>query len=337
MTAGQAGFFRALSTPEDPRDQIVSPSNFSSQTYSSSEGSIQPPSMIEYDGDSSDGNEDLDAEGIMVRVGLTLALDRNVANFRWIIRVVFEPLKLVERMEYLLNKRYASDDLRYATTLVADIAYWLVNNPTSGEGFLALSRLQARVDHKIALFNANKEVPPEICGHEALSTLLYEIEEPMLFRYDVTPLSEPFELDSHSPGIQWMHGIPDQFLIMLARMNMLREDSAPNIDPNTISDLEAQISSFEPAFDRSTDSYLAIARLTVQETWRQAMYIYLYMGLCGANSRDQRVEKALKTFMRVLEGVAPRLTSDAFLIVPMIMAGVAARKKQNRVTIQRRM
>ncbi|KAG8781105.1 hypothetical protein FRC12_022214 [Ceratobasidium sp. 428] len=413
MTAGQAGFFQALSTPEDPRDQTVSPSNFSSQTYSSSEGSMQPPPMVEYDDDSSDGSEDLNTEGIMVKVGSTLALDRNVASnslpyvissyFRWIIRVVFEPLKLVERMEYLLNKRYASDDLRYATTLVADIVYWLVNNPTSGEGFLALSCLQARIDHKIALVNANKELLSEICGHEALSTLLYEIEEiiciqsfsttlahtirlhksaalvyrytcpeppgmpihlpakllqsdsrhrgfpamdillslstcqPMLFRYDVTPLSEPFELDSHSPGIQWMHGIPDQFLIMLARMNMLREDSAPNIDPDIISDLETQISSFEPAFDRSTDSYLAIARLTVQETWRQATYIYLYMGLCGANSRDQRVEKALKSFIRILEGVAPRRTPDTFLIVPMIIAGVAARKKKNRATIQRRM
>ncbi|KAG8768201.1 hypothetical protein FRC12_005718 [Ceratobasidium sp. 428] len=353
MTAGQAGFLQAPSTPEDPQDQTVSPSNLSSQTYFSSEGSIQPLPMVEYDDDSSDGSEDLDTEGVMVRVGSTLALDRNVASnslpyvissyFRWIIRVVFEPLKLVERMEYLLNKRYASDDLRYATTLVADIAYWLVNNPTSGEGFLALSRLQARIDHKIALVNANREPPSEVCAHEALSTLLYEIEEmiciqsfsttlahtirlhksaalvyrytcseppdmpihlpakllqsdsrhrsfpvmdillslstcqPMLFRYDITPLSEPFELDSHSPGIQWMHGIPDQFLIMLARMNMLREDSAPNIDPNTISNLEVQVSSFESTFDRSTDSYLTIARLTVQETWRQAMYIYLYM------------------------------------------------------------
>ncbi|KAG8684271.1 hypothetical protein FRC09_015496, partial [Ceratobasidium sp. 395] len=337
MTTEQASFFQALFSLGKSQNQTVSPSSSSPQTYSSSEGSMQLPSIDERDDSSSDGSEDLDTEGVMIMVGSTLALDRNIANFRWIIRIMFEPPKMAEHTKDFLIRRYlASDDLRYATTLVANIIYWLVNNPTSGEGFLALSRLQARIDHKIALVNANKGPPTEIRAHEALSAL-YEMEEPMLFQYDVTPLSEPCELDSNSPGLQWMHGIPDQFLVMLAQMNMLREDYAPNVDPGTINDLEAQIPSFEPALDRSTDSYLAIARLTVQESWRQAMYIYLYMGLCGANSRDQRVEKALKAFIRILEGIAPRRTPDAFLIVPMIMAGVAARKQQNRTTIQRRM
>ncbi|KAG8795809.1 hypothetical protein FRC12_009400 [Ceratobasidium sp. 428] len=412
MTTEQASFFQALFSLGKSQNQTVSPSSSSPQTYSSSEGSMQLPSIGECDDSSSDGSEDLDTEGVMIMVGSTLALDRNIAsnslpyvisNFRWIIRIMFEPPKMAEHTKDFLIRRYlASDDLRYATTLVANIIYWLVNNPTSGEGFLALSRLQARIDHKIALVNANKGPPTEMRAHEALSAL-YEMEEmicvqsfsttlahtirlhksaalvyryacseppdtpihlpvkllqpestyrhfpamdillslstcqPMLFQYDVTPLSEPCELDSNSPGLQWMHGIPDQFLVMLAQMNMLREDSAPNVDPGTIYHLEAQISSFEPALDRSTDSYLAIARLTVQESWRQAMYIYLYMGLCGANSRDQRVEKALKAFIRILEGIAPKRTPDAFLIVPMIMAGVAARKKQNRATIQRRM
>ncbi|KAG9082619.1 hypothetical protein FS749_006708 [Ceratobasidium sp. UAMH 11750] len=161
--------------------------------------------------------------------------------------------------------------------------------------------------------------------------------QPMLFRYDVTPLSDLSELDQKSPGLQWMHGIPDQFLIMLARMNMLREDFAPNVDPWIAHELETQIINFEPILDRSISSYLAIARLTVQESWRQAMLIYLYMGLCGANTHDSRVEKAVKEFISILAWVAPKRTPDAFMLVPMIVAGVAARKERNRTLIRRRM
>ncbi|KAG8736274.1 hypothetical protein FRC10_009491, partial [Ceratobasidium sp. 414] len=304
--------------------------------------------------------------------------------------------------DFLVKRHLESDDTRHATTLVANIIYWLVNNPTDGDGFQALARLQARVRQKIASVSSSQSPPSDVRAREALDAL-YEMEEmicvqsfstplshtirlhksaalayryacseppgapvhlpakllqpestfrhfpamdillslstcqPMVFRYDVTPLPDLGELDKISPGLQWMHGIPDQFLVMLARMNMLREDFAPDVDPWIINDLETQITNFEPIVDRSINSYLAIARLTVQESWRQAMYIYLYMGLCGANTCDSRVKKALNEFVRILEGVTPRRTPDAFMLVPMIVAGIAARKQHNRTTIRRRM
>jgi hypothetical protein len=160
---------------------------------------------------------------------------------------------------------------------------------------------------------------------------------PMLFRYDVSYTPELCEgvLDVDNIGLQWMHGIPDQFILMLARMNMLRDDFGSNTDCSVIHELETEIRDFRPILGVSTDPLLTVARLAVQESWRQAMYIYLYMvslvkllvvvcthitqGLCNANAADIRVEKAIKGFIRLLEGTKPGRTPDAFLMIPMII------------------
>ncbi|KAG8739960.1 hypothetical protein FRC10_004959 [Ceratobasidium sp. 414] len=162
---------------------------------------------------------------------------------------------------------------------------------------------------------------------------------PMVFRYDISYTSElcATVTDIDSVGLQWMHGIPDQFIMLLARMNMLRVDFAPNVDPQVIDEIEAEIKNFRPVLGVSTDPLLTVARLGVQESWRQALYIYLYMGLCGVDASDNRVEKALKGFTRLLEGTKPGRTPDVFLMLPMIVAGVASRRQPDRNIIQTRM
>ncbi|KAG8793988.1 hypothetical protein FRC12_000952 [Ceratobasidium sp. 428] len=163
--------------------------------------------------------------------------------------------------------------------------------------------------------------------------------QPTVLRYDVsyTPEFCAGVTDIDNVGLQWMHGIPDQFIMLLARMHMLRVDYAPNVDPQTIGEIEAEIKNFRPVLGVSTDPFLTVARLGVQESWRQALYVYLYMGLCGVDASDRRVEKALKGFIRLLEGTKPGRTPDVFLMVPMIVAGVASRRPQDRRTIQTRM
>ncbi|KAG8698706.1 hypothetical protein FRC08_005759 [Ceratobasidium sp. 394] len=161
---------------------------------------------------------------------------------------------------------------------------------------------------------------------------------PMLLQYDVTHIPDLCEciLEVDNIGLQWMNGVPDHFLVMLARMHALRAESAPNVDPRIVQELESGIDNFKPALDESPDSYLRVTRLMVQESWRQVMYIYLYMGVCGAFNDDARVEKALKKFVRLLDGVKPGRAPDIFLVVPMTVAGVAAYKQRDRDTIQQR-
>ncbi|QRV78219.1 Fungal specific transcription factor domain [Ceratobasidium sp. AG-Ba] len=162
---------------------------------------------------------------------------------------------------------------------------------------------------------------------------------PMHFRYDTTytpELREPV-VDADLVGLQWMNGVPNQFLVMLARMNMLLEDSAPNTDPVIVQELEMEIRAFKSVLGDSPDPYSIVARLMVHEAWRQVMYIYLYMGLCGAASNDPRVENALKKFVGLLNGVKPRRMPDVFLVLPLCAAGVAAHKQRDRDIIRQRL
>ncbi|QRV93022.1 Fungal specific transcription factor domain [Ceratobasidium sp. AG-Ba] len=155
---------------------------------------------------------------------------------------------------------------------------------------------------------------------------------PMIFHYDTTMSN--LEYDVNRTGMQWKTGLPDYFLVLLAQMNTLRQDYAPNIDYALIDSLNTQIASFEPNIERTPDSYLYIARLTIQECWRQFMYIYLYMGLCGVNSHDARAVHALKRFIDVLDRVKPGRMPDAFLVTPMSLAGMAAHKSRDRGIIR---
>jgi hypothetical protein len=123
---------------------------------------------------------------------------------------------------------------------------------------------------------------PEVSlRHFPAMDILFSVRtcQPMYFRYDITYKPELCErmVNLDDAGLRWMQGIPDQFIIMLARMNMLREDFGPNINSHAISELEAEIKSYRAIADPSTDPLLTVARIAVQEAWRQAMYVYLYM------------------------------------------------------------
>ncbi|KAG8689373.1 hypothetical protein FRC11_002911 [Ceratobasidium sp. 423] len=103
---------------------------------------------------------------------------------------------------------------------------------------------------------------------------------PMFFKYDVecTP-GALAQLVKGDYGLQWLHGVPDQFIIILAWINVLREDHGDNVDPKYVAEVESQVQDvkIKPGF--SPDPVFLILRLAVQECWRQTVYIYLYMVL----------------------------------------------------------
>ncbi|KDN33082.1 hypothetical protein RSAG8_13829, partial [Rhizoctonia solani AG-8 WAC10335] len=90
----------------------------------------------------------------------------------------------------------------------------------------------------------------------------------------------------NGPGTRWVYGVPDRLIILFARMNALLEEFGSGVDPRVIRELEAEIKEVKAIVMVSTDPSLAVGRLVVQECWRQAGYMYLYMGLCGADSHD---------------------------------------------------
>ncbi|CAE6490273.1 unnamed protein product [Rhizoctonia solani] len=173
-------------------------------------------------------------------------------------------------------------------------------------------------------------------------TLSITTGRPMFFRYEVEfslDLCERMIQRKVNFGLTWMHGMPDELVLLFAWMNNLREEAqlGTHIHEEIIYRLEADIKGLQIVPGQTADPMLKVARLVVQECWRQVAYIYLYMALCGAYAQDPRVEKAIKAFMRLVNGTAPGRNPDAFLVVPAVIAGIAAIKPKDRETLRTRL
>ncbi|KAH7334525.1 hypothetical protein B0J17DRAFT_110905 [Rhizoctonia solani] len=137
-------------------------------------------------------------------------------------------------------------------------------------------------------------------------------------------------------GLQWLHGLPDQFMMLFAWINSVCEIPGASADPKLITSIETEILQVKIALDQSQDPGLRIAREVVREGWRNATLIYLYMVLGGADASDLRIVRAVKNFMRLVNGIKPERNPDTYLANPMIIVGVAARKERDRHTIRSR-
>ncbi|EUC54433.1 fungal zn(2)-cys(6) binuclear cluster domain protein, putative [Rhizoctonia solani AG-3 Rhs1AP] len=147
---------------------------------------------------------------------------------------------------------------------------------------------------------------------------------PMFFRYDLELLSHQEEMFiklGNGPGLGWLYGISDRLMIALARINTLFEDFGNCVDPEVVQELEEEIAACEPIIYTSAemDPTLNIGRIMVQEAWRLAANIYLYMALCGADSADARVVKIQKNGMKLLRSIKPRRNPDSFVVLPILV------------------
>ncbi|KAF8732487.1 hypothetical protein RHS02_07436, partial [Rhizoctonia solani] len=169
---------------------------------------------------------------------------------------------------------------------------------------------------------------------------------PQLFRYDVSYTAEVRERMIKQDytadfGLEWLYGIPDRFILLFAWINGLREDYYEGeVDSEIVFRVEEQIKNERVGQNLHTatdsDPVFRIRRLVVQECWRQVVYIFLYMALCGASAADPRVDKAFSIFMRLIRETKPARNPDAFLFIPMLACGVAARNEKDRETFKQR-
>ncbi|ELU37954.1 fungal zn(2)-Cys(6) binuclear cluster domain-containing protein [Rhizoctonia solani AG-1 IA] len=104
---------------------------------------------------------------------------------------------------------------------------------------------------------------------------------PMFFRYNLDFISAEVEqsIDSDDgPGLRWALGIPDRLCVVLAKLNTIYEDGQQP-DPEQVQALEAEIQRCSPIIPSTSvmDPVLMLGRIVVQEAWRHAAQIYLYM------------------------------------------------------------
>ncbi|CAE6350207.1 unnamed protein product [Rhizoctonia solani] len=147
---------------------------------------------------------------------------------------------------------------------------------------------------------------------------------PMFFRYNLdflSPQEETFIKSGNGPGLRWLYGVPDRLMVVLARMNILFEDFGNRVDMETVRELEEEIGACEPVVCTGVefDPALNLGRMVVQEAWRLAANIYLYMALCGADSTHPQVVQVQKKFMKFLRRINPCRNPDSFLVLPILI------------------
>ncbi|KDN38995.1 hypothetical protein RSAG8_09152, partial [Rhizoctonia solani AG-8 WAC10335] len=144
---------------------------------------------------------------------------------------------------------------------------------------------------------------------------------PMLCDYDpgLLELCDQLFQSPHNYSYQWLFGAPGQYILLLARINTLYAHQGVDVAPHFLAQIEQSLSEIRIPLVGSTDPALRVGRMIVQEGWRQAVYIYLYMTLYGANAKDQRVEQARRTFMRLVNETKPGRNPDAFLVIPLMI------------------
>ncbi|CAE6411667.1 unnamed protein product [Rhizoctonia solani] len=165
---------------------------------------------------------------------------------------------------------------------------------------------------------------------------------PMFFRYDLdflSPQDEELLNADDGRGLRWMYGVPDRLVVTLARMNTLLEDYGSYVSPEVVQQLETEIGACETVVwsGPGVDPTLNVGRMMVQESWKLAARVYLYMGLCGADSSDARVVVVRNKLMRLLGSVQPRRNPDSFLVVPIVILGVATSSPEDQSALLARL
>ncbi|CAE6388974.1 unnamed protein product [Rhizoctonia solani] len=154
---------------------------------------------------------------------------------------------------------------------------------------------------------------------------------PTLAEYDTTgfPIAPGTDITA-----EWVHGIPVEFILNIAEVHNWRAQRKhvdwQMLEWRTLAwrwsqrDVEAE------------DSVEMVYRIAIQEAWRHATLIYIYMGMCGVTSYDPRVQASVQQIIKLM-GVVGDAHLDAHFSVPSVVAGLAARYELQRALILRKL
>ncbi|CAE6516376.1 unnamed protein product [Rhizoctonia solani] len=129
---------------------------------------------------------------------------------------------------------------------------------------------------------------------DVMASMAYGV--PHIVTYDAD--TELFHTEPHPA--EWMNCFPGEFLLMLARINICRDQGLLAVDWQ---DIEGQLVTWEarPKYKpEGLDSGKSVAWLALQETWRQTLLIYLYLALCGVRTDDPRIQSSLRQIFQII-------------------------------------
>ncbi|KAL5633969.1 hypothetical protein ACGC1H_005977 [Rhizoctonia solani] len=152
---------------------------------------------------------------------------------------------------------------------------------------------------------------------------------PQLVEYNTT-IYAPNATPSH----QWAHGSPTEFQVVLAEINACRDKSPAARDWREIERWLLEWRS-RPGEHTFTESWMTVAWYAVQESWRLALLVYLYLAVCGNASDDPRIQTYVKQLLQVLGTVKERESTSAEVpfLVQYLVAGICARSEAQRKVV----
>ncbi|CAE6488033.1 unnamed protein product [Rhizoctonia solani] len=136
-----------------------------------------------------------------------------------------------------------------------------------------------------------------------------------------------------------VYACPVVVFMTLARVNEYRVSRLLDQDSElsqNVGEYETAVRNWKPRVDYGDPPSELIARLAVQESWRQATLIYLYMGMCGVDSSDSRVERLVRQVAELASTIEAGSALEAHLFIPCLIAGVAARKEKHRMVLRKK-
>lgn len=157
---------------------------------------------------------------------------------------------------------------------------------------------------------------------------------PPLLHYDTTYYPDQSHGDSY---LELVYGCPARITVLLAQINSWRASrwmEQPNLDANQWIEAEELLQSWSPPLESEGESYDLVGRFAIGESWRHAVFIYLYMGMCGVNSADPRVQTSVRQVVQLASTVEPGNRHEHHLFIPCLIAGAAARQEKHRAVIR---
>ncbi|KAF8754581.1 hypothetical protein RHS01_05930 [Rhizoctonia solani] len=164
---------------------------------------------------------------------------------------------------------------------------------------------------------------------------------PQQIEYDTTayprpivPSTQPNASSSH----QWSLTSPSDFQLVLADINACRDMSHAAHDWK---DIERRLLTWQsqPAEYEFTKPWMKMAWYAVQESWRLALLIYLYMAVCGTPSHDPRIQSYVHQLLQVVGTIKKQDSSNArlSLFVQYLMIGICARSEDHRKIVREKL
>ncbi|KAG9118519.1 hypothetical protein FRC07_006928 [Ceratobasidium sp. 392] len=193
--------------------------------------------------------------------------------------------------------------------------------------------------------------PAKISVAHVLATTCYELGHWIIMDTVcamIYGLPQTVRYDTSTPAfkhciypVEWLHGCPPELLILFVEINQRFAERFVLGPAQCWFDVEQRLKQWEAPVktEPGQDSCKAVARLAVQESWRHALLVYLYMSVCGVASDDPRVRASVQQIFRLIGTVqsdGQTMVSIQFFAQYMV-AGACTHLENQRALIRNRL